>query len=229
MKLVTPALQWSYAQTEEDVSPKHLEVAAEQLTLRRDKIHVVDAQNPRKEDESEKKASPAGPEKADSKARKSETRQEKTHPRETRKSRSEISPNLRTIVFGLESSGQDALNPAFASRIFSLLTHIWTHPGLQGQFRVDSSQALRLHAYIRPVRWRALWPPGLDGFRALPPQHVHDLLAVCAISRVWKSRSDLLCHQYVTTHAIARIDVLCYACLSPYMRMSCTTPSAESR
>ena len=34
-----------------DVHPKHLEMAAEQLTLRSDKIHVVDAQNPKKEKE----------------------------------------------------------------------------------------------------------------------------------------------------------------------------------
>jgi hypothetical protein len=60
-----------------------------------------------------------------------------------------------------------------------------------------------------------LWPPGLDGFRALPPQHVHDLLAVCAISRIWKSRSNLLCHHRVTAHAIDWRDIffcqlLCY-------------------
>ncbi len=61
MKLVTTALQWSYAQAEADVSPKHLEAAAEQLTLRRDRIHVVDAQNPKKEDESEKQEAPEAP------------------------------------------------------------------------------------------------------------------------------------------------------------------------
>ena len=43
MKLVTTALQWSYAQAEVDVSPKHLEAAAEQLTVRRDKIQVIGA------------------------------------------------------------------------------------------------------------------------------------------------------------------------------------------
>jgi hypothetical protein len=74
MKLVTTALQWSYAQAGDDVSPKHLEVAAEYLTLRRDKIHVVDAQNPQKEDESEKKASPEEPEKAERKGKKAEKR-----------------------------------------------------------------------------------------------------------------------------------------------------------
>src|SRR6266496_3803618 len=43
MKLVTTALQWSYAQAEVDVGPKHLEAAAEQLTVRRDKIQVIGA------------------------------------------------------------------------------------------------------------------------------------------------------------------------------------------
>jgi len=58
MKLVTTALQWSYAQAEGDVSPQHLEAAAEHLTVRRDKIQVIDAQNPKKEDESEKSGIP---------------------------------------------------------------------------------------------------------------------------------------------------------------------------
>ena len=43
MKLITTALEWSYAQAENDVSPKHLEAAAEQLTLRRDVIYLIDA------------------------------------------------------------------------------------------------------------------------------------------------------------------------------------------
>ena len=62
MKLVTMALQWSYTQAEVDVSPKHLEAAAEQLTLRRDKIHVVDAQNPMKEEENRKQEALEEPE-----------------------------------------------------------------------------------------------------------------------------------------------------------------------
>jgi len=74
MKLVTTALQWSYAQTEVDVSPKHLEAAAEQLTLRRDKIHVVDAQNPKKEDEGEKQESPEESEELKLKGKKEEKR-----------------------------------------------------------------------------------------------------------------------------------------------------------
>jgi len=74
MKLVTTALQWSYAQAENDVSPKHLETAAEQLTLRRDKIHGVDAQNPKKEDESEKQESTEEPEEPELKGKKKEKR-----------------------------------------------------------------------------------------------------------------------------------------------------------
>jgi hypothetical protein len=42
MKLVTTALERSYAEEQKDVSPKHLEAAAELLTLRRDVIHIVD-------------------------------------------------------------------------------------------------------------------------------------------------------------------------------------------
>jgi hypothetical protein len=43
MKLITTALEWSYAQGEKDVNPKHLEAAAEQLTLRRDVMYLIDA------------------------------------------------------------------------------------------------------------------------------------------------------------------------------------------
>jgi hypothetical protein len=43
MKLVTTALELSYAQGEKDVSSKHLQVAAESLTLHRDAIHLIDA------------------------------------------------------------------------------------------------------------------------------------------------------------------------------------------
>src|SRR5437762_9044302 len=58
MKLVTTALKWSYAQREADVASKHLEAAAELLTLRRDKIQIIDAENNRfKEDEQEKQES----------------------------------------------------------------------------------------------------------------------------------------------------------------------------
>jgi hypothetical protein len=54
VKLVTTALQWSYAKGEADVSSQHLEAAAEQLTVRRDAIQVIDVQQTQKEDESEK-------------------------------------------------------------------------------------------------------------------------------------------------------------------------------
>lgn len=42
VKLVTTALQWSYLRGEREVNPKHLEAAAEALTLRRDTIHLID-------------------------------------------------------------------------------------------------------------------------------------------------------------------------------------------
>src|SRR5436190_8224261 len=74
MKLITTALEWSYAQAEIDVSPKHLEAAAEQLTLRRDKIHVVDAQNLKKADEKEKQEYPEKPEEPKPKGKKEEKR-----------------------------------------------------------------------------------------------------------------------------------------------------------
>jgi AAA domain len=51
MKLVTTALEWSYVEAEIDVSPKHLEAAAEQLTLRRDVIHIVDGIKQKKEEQ----------------------------------------------------------------------------------------------------------------------------------------------------------------------------------
>src|SRR5205814_7862988 len=44
MKLVTTALEWSYAQGEKGVNPKMLEAAAQSLTLHRDVIRVIDAQ-----------------------------------------------------------------------------------------------------------------------------------------------------------------------------------------
>ena len=51
MKLVTTALHWSYADAQTDVSAKHLEAAAEQLTLRRDVIHIVDGLGQKKEEQ----------------------------------------------------------------------------------------------------------------------------------------------------------------------------------
>ncbi len=42
MKLMTTALEWSYAADQKNVSPKHLEASTEQLTLRCDAIYVID-------------------------------------------------------------------------------------------------------------------------------------------------------------------------------------------
>src|SRR6266705_3514945 len=49
-KLVTTALEWSYAQGEKNVSPKHLQVAAELLTLGRNVIRVIDTIERKEED-----------------------------------------------------------------------------------------------------------------------------------------------------------------------------------
>ena len=77
VKLITTALEWSYAQAEIDVSPKHLEAAAEQLTLRRDKIHVVDVQNIKKADEQEKQGAREEPEEPKPMGKKEEKRGKK--------------------------------------------------------------------------------------------------------------------------------------------------------
>jgi len=61
MKLVTTALEWSYAEAQRDVSPKHLEAAAELLTLRRDAIRVIDAQGRKEEDKDRKQETAAEP------------------------------------------------------------------------------------------------------------------------------------------------------------------------
>ena len=71
MKLVTTALKWSYAQQEADVASKHLKAAAELLTLRRDKIQIIDAENNLlKEKEQEKQESGEEQEKPKPKGRK---------------------------------------------------------------------------------------------------------------------------------------------------------------
>ena len=59
MKLITTALEWSYAQGEKDVSPKHLEAAAEQLTLRRDVIYLIDAAERNQEDKDRNEGPPS--------------------------------------------------------------------------------------------------------------------------------------------------------------------------
>ncbi len=61
MPLVTMALEWSYAQGEKDVSPKHLEAGTEQLTLRRDLIHVIDTSGQKEEDQDRNEGPPSEP------------------------------------------------------------------------------------------------------------------------------------------------------------------------
>jgi len=79
MKLVTTTLKWSYAQREPDVTSKHLKAAAELLTLRRDNIQIIDAENNRlKEQEQEKQESGEEREKPKPKGRKA--KEPKTQP-----------------------------------------------------------------------------------------------------------------------------------------------------
>jgi len=82
MKLVTTALQWSYAKGEIDVGSQHLEAAASQLTVRRDNIQVIDAQHPKKEDERENQQSPEEPEALKPNGEKEDKRGRKKRPSE---------------------------------------------------------------------------------------------------------------------------------------------------
>jgi hypothetical protein len=49
-------LEWSYAIGEKDVNPKHLQAAAELLTLHRDVIRVIDAKGSIEEDKGQSEA-----------------------------------------------------------------------------------------------------------------------------------------------------------------------------
>lgn len=61
MKLVTTALELSYAEAQKDVSPKHLQVAAESLTLRHDAIYLIDAVEGNQEDKDQNEEPPSEP------------------------------------------------------------------------------------------------------------------------------------------------------------------------
>ena len=61
MKLITTALEWSYAQREKDISPKHLEAAAEALTLRRDVIYLIDSVERNEQDKDQNEEAPKVP------------------------------------------------------------------------------------------------------------------------------------------------------------------------
>jgi hypothetical protein len=67
---VTTALKWSYAERQADVTSKHLKTAAELLTVRRENIRIVDAENNRLKEEQEKQESGEEQEKPKPKGRK---------------------------------------------------------------------------------------------------------------------------------------------------------------
>jgi len=84
MKLVTTALKWSYAKAQDDVSAKDLETAAQQLTLHRNKIQVIDAQKTKLPDKSERPEIPEDEPEQESDGKKQERRgRKKRFPEET--------------------------------------------------------------------------------------------------------------------------------------------------
>jgi len=126
MKLVTTALQWSYAQAEVDVRPQHLEAAAEHLSVRRDTIQVIEAQNPKKEDESEKSGIPRTTGGAKANGTKEAKREGKNALQRHLNTLSEMRPNLQSNNFGLKVRTR-ALSPVFASQLSAYLPATMRH------------------------------------------------------------------------------------------------------
>ena len=90
-------------------------------------------------------------------------------------SRAKNDPTDAELQLDLLLRHRDKLKPlAPQSPEMRALSHIWTHPGLQGQFRVTACRITTARIYTAcHVRTRV--SPGLDGFRALPPQQFDDL------------------------------------------------------
>jgi hypothetical protein len=83
------------------------------------------------------------------------------------------------------------------------LSPIWTHPGLQGQFRVTARRITTARLYPAchmedTGASRPGWIPRSPSSTIWRPQ------TASAIIRVWKSRSPLSGHHAVTAHAIDR-------------------------
>ena len=70
------------------------------------------------------------------------------------------------------------------------LSHVWTHPALQGPCDLMAVRDTTARLYPAAC-WEGRRPLRHDGICALPPQHFDDLTTVCVITRLWKSRSDL--------------------------------------
>jgi hypothetical protein len=80
------------------------------------------------------------------------------------------------------------------------LSHIWTHPALQGQCLLMAVRGTT--ACIYPASFlEGHCPLRHDGICALPPQHFDDLTMVFVITRLRKSRSDLSRHQDILPYA----------------------------
>src|SRR5215471_1451688 len=74
------------------------------------------------------------------------------------------------------------------------LSHIWTHPALQGQCLLMAARGTTARIYPASCS-EGRGPLRHDGICALPPQHFDDLKTVIVITRLRKSRSDLSRHQ----------------------------------
>ena len=80
------------------------------------------------------------------------------------------------------------------------LSHIWTHPALQGQCLLMAVRGTTARIYPASCL-EGRCPLRHDGICALPPQHFDDLKTVIVITRLRKSRSDLSRHQDILPYA----------------------------
>jgi hypothetical protein len=91
--------------------------------------------------------------------------------------------------------------PIFSFEFSSALSHIWTHPALQGQCLLMAVRGTTARIY--PASFlEGRCPLRHDGICALPPQHFDDLTMVFVITRLRKSRSDLSRHQDIIPYAM---------------------------
>jgi len=91
---------------------------------------------------------------------------------------------------------------AASRKIGSLnLSHIWTHPALQGQCLLMAVRGTTARIYPASCL-EGRCPLRHDGICALPPQHFDDLKTVIVITRLRKSRSDLSRHQDILPYAM---------------------------
>src|SRR5262245_61061817 len=100
--------------------------------------------------------------------------------------------------------GYSSLQTAGGSCVLRMslnLSHIWTHPALQGQCLLMAVRGTTARIYPASCL-EGRCPLRHDGICALPPQHFDDLKTVIVITRLRKSRSDLSRHQDILPYAM---------------------------